>query len=443
MLDERIDNAYIWFLRTTESGELKKTFKSLAKARKNADSILILCQLFYPELISTGQILTELAEELVKLRMDVNVICGPPTILDRKSKVPRHLVHEGIKVRRVFGTRFSKLNLAGKFLNQLTYTLGAFFRLILSRSKKTMLVLTDPPFLGLICAVLEKFRNRPYVFLMFDVYPDTAVKLGVLRDNGLIARLWDRCNNFVLRKASNVIVLGRCMKSVVLDKGRDIKSLPRKTHVIPMWSDDRRIHPVRTEENPFRKKWNLEGRFVVSYSGNMGRFHDMETIMESAKVLDDNENIRFLFIGEGHKKKWMEEYARKWKLDNCQFHTYVPREDLGFSLACADLGLVSLAPGQEGLSVPSKTFGILAAGIPVIAVMNRNSEIAVVIEENDCGFVIEPGNSKALAETIERLYSDQGLRQKLGKNGLLAIKNEYNLRNVARKYYSVLRSIQS
>jgi len=212
--------------------------------------------------------------------------------------------------------------------------------------------------------------------------------------------------------------------------------------MIPIWSDDRLIQPVEVEKNPFIKRWNLDGKFVVSYSGNMGRFHDMETIMEAVRVLNGNDDICFLFVGEGYKKKWMKEYANKWELGNCQFHTYVEREEHVFSLACADVGLVSLSPGQEGLSVPSKTFGILAAGVPVIGIMDRNSEISFVIEENNCGFVIEPGNVEGLVETIFRLYSNPGLRQKLGKNGLLAIRNKYNLKNAANKYYSILRSIQ-
>jgi len=409
---------------------------------KKSASVLILCQLFYPELISTGQTLTELAEELVKLGMDVDVVCGPPTISDRKSKAPRFLSHQGIRVRRVFGTRFSKLSLTGKFLNQSTYALSAFLHLLFSHAKKPVLVLTEPPFLGFICAVLKKVKGRSYIFVVFDVYPDVAVKLGVLKEKGLIARLWNWANRFILENASHVIVLGRCMKNVILNKGKEIKSIPSKTHMVHIWSDDRLVKPVEKEKNPFIKKWNMDGKFVAGYSGNMGRVHDMETIMEAARALNENKDICFLFIGEGYKKRWMEEYAGRWKLGNCQFHGYVEREEHGLSSACADVGLVSLFPGQEGLSVPSKTFGLMAAGIPVIGIMNRNSEIALVIEENDCGVVIDPGNVEGLVEIILKLHSNPELCQALGKNGLLAIRNKYNLKNAARKYYSILRSIQ-
>jgi len=409
---------------------------------KNHPKVLIICQLFYPELVSTGQTLTELCEVLVDLGVKIEVVCGPPTIIDRKTKIPRYLEHKGIRIKRVWGTRFSKLSFSGKFINQVTFTLSVFFHLLFDSSKKPILVVTNPPFLGVICAILRTIGGKPYIYLIFDVYPDTAIKLGVLKEKGLIAKLWDRWNQFILKYASAVIVLGRCMKEVIINKEKRISYLTDKIHQIHVWSDDRKIKPVERKENPFIKKWNLDGKFVVSYSGNMGRFHDMETIFYAAKNLKKYKDILFLFIGEGYKKRWMKEFAIKWKLTNCQFNTYVNRNDLGLSLACAHVGLVSLLRGQEGLSVPSKTFGILAAGVPVIVIMSRTSEIALIIEENNCGTVVEPGDVQGLVNAILMLYNDAYLRKELGKNALEAIKNKYSLKNAALKYLSIIESLQ-
>ncbi len=412
------------------------------ESAKNHPEVLILCQLFYPELVSTGQTLTELCEVLVDLGVKIEVVCGPPTIIDRKTKIPRYLEHKEIKIKRVWGTRFPKLSFSGKFFNQVTFALSVFFHLLFDFSRRPILVVTNPPFLGAICAILRAAGGNPYIYLLFDVYPDTAIKLGVIKDKSLIAKLWDWWNSIILKKASAVIVLGRRMKEVILNKGKRISSLHDKIHLVHVWSDDRKIQPLDRINNPFIKKWNLNGKFVVSYSGNMGRFHDLETIMESAKELKANKDILFLFIGEGYKKKWMEEYAKKWKLTNCQFHTYVNRDDLGLSLACAHVGLVSLLPGQEGLSVPSKTFGTLAAGVPVIAVMPRTSEIALIMEENNCGIVVEPGDVHGLVNSIERLYNNSELCKRLGKNAIEAIKSKYSLKNAAIKYLSIIESFQ-
>jgi len=408
----------------------------------NSSSVLILCQLFYPELVSTGQTLTELCEVLIDLGVDIEVVCGPSTVIDRKTKVPRNLEYKGIKIKRVWGTRFPKLTFIGKFINQVTYALSVFFHLLFDFSKRPILVVTNPPFLGAICAMLRAIGGKPYIYLVFDVYPDTAIKLGLLREKSVIAKLWDWWNRIIFKHASEVIVLGRCMREVIVNNGKRTDSLPDKIHMIHVWSDDRLIQPTKRKENPYIRKWNLERKFIISYSGNMGRFHDMEAIMKAAKELADYKDIVFLFIGEGYKKKWMEEYANKWKLANCQFHTYVDRKDLRFSMACAHIGLVSLAACQEGLSVPSKTFGILSAGVPVIGIMSRKSEIALIIEENNCGIVVEPGNVKDLVNVILKLYTDRDLREKMGKNGRKAINKKYNLREAAMKYKHIIESAQ-
>jgi len=232
------------------------------------------------------------------------------------------------------------------------------------------------------------------------------------------------------------------MKEVIINKGKRISNLTDKTHLIHVWSDDRKIKPAEGKENPFIKKWNLEGKFVISYSGNMGRFHDMETIIYAVQNLKKYKDILFLFIGEGYKKRWMEEFTTRQKLTNCQFSTYVNRNDLGLSLACAHVGLVSLLSGQEGLSVPSKTFGILAAGVPVIGIMSRTSEIALIIEENNCGIVVEPGDVQGLVDSILMLYNDTDLRKELGKNAVETINNKYSLKNAALKYLSIIESVQ-
>ncbi|MFC2165108.1 glycosyltransferase family 4 protein [Acidobacteriota bacterium] len=413
----------------------------MKESRRDSSKIRILCQLFYPELISTGQTLTELSEELVRLGVEVEVICGPPTILDRKSKVPRRMEHQGIQVKRVWGTRFSKLSFFGKLSNQITYTTAVFFRLFFDSDTRPWLVLTDPPFLGGMCALLRKFGRNPFIYVIFDIYPDTAVKAGILSERGLFTRFWNWWNRFILRQASQVVVIGRCMKSVILSKGVSIPQLEKKVNLIYNWCDDRMIQPVQREENPYIQKWKLEDKFVVSYSGNLGRFHDMETIIAGASALKAHPEIVFLFTGEGYKKRQTQEFVALNEMRNCQFHTYVKREELGFALSCAHVGLVSLASSQEGLSVPTKTFGIMASETPVIAIMSDESEIAHIIAENNCGYVIAPGDVDGLVRAVLELYGNPEKQQEFGNNALNAVKDKYNLRNSALKYLSLIETL--
>jgi len=405
--------------------------------------LLVLCQLFYPELVSTGQTLTELCEELAEQGMNIEVFCAPPTVIKRREKIPKNIKYKGIKIRRVWGTRLPKLNLTGRILNQGTFALSVFFWLLIHRPKKPILVLTNPPFLAASCALLRKLKLiGSYIYLIFDVYPDTAIRLGVIKKNGLLSGLWDCLNGFILKNTSAVIVIGRCMKEVIAEKMKKICCNENdKIYNITMWSDDKLIKAAKGKDNPLIKKWNLENKFVVCYSGNMGRFHDMETVIRSAEILKTNEHICFLFVGEGHKKQDIIKYATEYNLQNCQFHTYVTRQKLGFLMNLADVGIVSLLESQEGLSVPSKAFGLMAAGVPIIAVMSAKSEISRIVTEENCGLVTKPGNEKTLATNILRLYNNKNELEQMGKNSLNAINEKHNLENVSKQYFDLITEI--
>jgi glycosyltransferase involved in cell wall biosynthesis len=410
---------------------------------KDKQGVLVLCQIFYPELVSTGQTLTELCEELVRLGADVEVICGPPTILGRNEKVAKYIEHEGIRIRRVWGTRFPKLNLLGRVMNQVTFAVSVFIYLLFNRPRKPILVLTNPPFLAVACGILKRLKiGAPYIYLVFDVYPDTAVKLGVLKENGLLSRIWERFNCFVFKYASAIVVIGRCMKEIIAKKMKKGNLQPNgKLYHISVWSDDKLITSALGQDNPLKKKWDLEGKFVVGYFGNMGRFHDMETIIEAAELLKDNNDICFLFVGEGHKKRATMEYATGHNLQNCQFHTYVDREHLGHLMHLADVGVVSLLDGQEGLSVPSKAIGLLAAGVPVIAVMSDWSEIARIVKEESCGIVTRPGEERSLADSILQLCNDKPRLRQMSKNASKVVGEKDNISVISRKYCDLIRQV--
>jgi len=416
---------------------------TISKSRKPNLKLLLLCQLFYPELVSTGQTLTELCEKLAESGVDIEVVCAPPTVVDRKKKVAKQMEHKGIKIRRVWGTRLPKLNLIGRVINQVTFAASTFFYLLLHRPRKPILVLTNPPFLAVSCAFMRLIRlGSPYIYLVFDVYPDTAIRLGLLKENGLLTQVWERLNCFVLKYASAIVVIGRCMEEVITKKMKNHNLIPNgKLHRISVWCDNRLIRSASDQENPLRKKWHLEGKFVIGYFGNMGRFHDMETIIKAAEILKNNENICFLFVGEGHKKQATMEYVARHNLQNCQFHTYVDRKNLGYLMNLADVGVVSLLEGQEGLSVPSKAFGLMAAGVPIVAIIPTTSEIARIVEEENCGILVEPGEKKMLADNILQLYNNKTQLERMSTNASKAISNKYNLCKVSKKYFDLIEQI--
>lgn len=411
--------------------------------QKKEKSILVLCQLYYPEMVSTGQTLTELCSEMSILGWNVEVVCAQPTTIKDSKIIDKVISYNGVTIRRVWATRFPKLNLIGRIINQLTYSLSTIFYLGFKTGKRPILVLTNPPFLPFSCLIAKLFRfDLKFVLLVFDVYPDTAVHLGLIKNNGLVQYVWDKLNTLSFNASTRIIVIGRCMRDVILEKGRRAGlDLGPKIEMIHIWADDSAIMQSNHATPTVLQGRGLEGKFIALYSGNMGRFHDLETVLEAATKLKNHPDIRFVFIGEGAKKKLVTETIARLNLSNCVVDTYVPREELGALLHSASVGLSTLLKGQEGLSVPSKTLGLMSAGLPVIAIMEETSEIARMCHEGDFGRVIAPGDSDRLVQDLIDLHGHPERRKQMGINGQTMLLESLTLRKAARAYSNLFESI--
>ncbi len=409
----------------------------------NDNELLVLCQLFHPELVSTGQALTELCEELSNLGLRIEVLCAQPTIVKFDEKIPKVINYRGICIHRVWSTRFNKLHFFGRVINQLTYVTSSLFYLLSDRKKRPIMVLTNPPFISFILALFNLFHIRkPFIYVILDVYPDTLIKLGFIWKDGVVAKTWYFFEKLSLQMAGKIVVIGRCMESIITNKAHSYGiDISQKTYCIHNWADDRILLPYSTskEQNKYVDQWELKDKFILLYSGNMGRFHDMETIMETAFLLKEDPTISFVIVGEGHKKSYVEDFVKDNKLKNVKISGYVKKEDLPELLGCADVGLVSLMKSQVGLSVPSKAFGIMAIGIPVIAIMPAETEIARIIAEEHCGLIIEPGDSHKLCESIQSLKENTEVRQSMGSRARKAISDKYNLKDAAMKYFQLIK----
>ncbi|NBV42228.1 glycosyltransferase WbuB [bacterium] len=401
--------------------------------------LLIFCQLFYPELVSTGLTVTELAEALTDRGVAVSVVCGPPTIMDQTSYLPRVIDYRGIHIERVKGTRYPKLSFWGKLVNHLTFAFGVARYLISRPINSPILVITNPPFLGFVCALVSLVKRIKFIYLVFDVYPETAVQAGVLSETGTLTRLWNWANQLVYRRAAKIVVIGRCMAERV---GSGLSEKDRqKITKIHVWSDDANIVTGKSgAEKKFREKWGLGDRLVIGYSGNLGRFHELNSLIAAACILKDRDDIQFVIVGEGHQKADLESEARRNGLKNVQFHTYVEREDLGQLLASFDVGVVTLKSGQEGLSVPSKTFGLMAAGLPILGIVPEASEIARIIHEHACGWVIKPGDVNEIVEKICFAAGHRDRLAELGQNSQSAVAAHYTLGAAADAYVKLITS---
>lgn len=408
--------------------------------------VVVVCQLFYPELVSTGQTLTELVEEIAKRGLKIKVVASQPTVLSKSEKVDSKISYKGIFIKRTWSTRFSKLSFFGKFINLTTFFLTALLEVLIYDKGTQLLLLTNPPYLPLLGWVSKIFSGNKYGVVLFDIMPEQAILLGFLKKNGILDKLWRFNNKLWYRDASYVIVLSKDMlkgaiENASLNNVKHEAEAISKTKIIHVWSDDRIIIPKIKDESSETKRLNLENKFVIQYSGNHGRFHDIETILEIAKVFRDEEGIIFQFIGEGYKKKLVNEFIMNEGVKNIYSDTYAPKEKLSDSLAMCDVGIVAQLPGQERVCFPSKLLGILAAGRPVLAICPLDSELAEIVKKNQIGFAINNGEVEKGIVSIRRMVQEKIELTNFGVNAYNLLKNNYTLGMATDKYIKEIKSL--
>jgi glycosyltransferase involved in cell wall biosynthesis len=400
--------------------------------------ITMVSKYFYPEPCSTGQLLMELGPELQRNGRNVKVLTGQARLGGRGKLLP-HGNYDGIAIRRLWCTKFDNERVIGKAINRITFTTSVLLDLLLSK-EPLLLVTSDPPFLCWASMASKKIRGGKVIYLLHDIHPDASVKLGYLNKRGLIRKSWDWLNKQAYEEADFIVVLGNYMKHAIEKRFNGNNS--NKIRVIHNWADGDFIKPMRQRNNWFRKKLGLENKFVVQYSGNIGRYHYFETALRAAERLKHLKEVGFVFIGEGDKKRKILQMARDLKLDNITFLPFQPREYLPYSLTCGDVSLVTLERGMEGLSVPSKLYTSLAAGQAIWALVGSDSEIAEIVEEYNCGFRTDQHDVDTSVEMLTRLYNNRRLLARIKGNARRCFERNFNKKIAMEKYLDLLQEVQ-
>jgi glycosyltransferase involved in cell wall biosynthesis len=269
-----------------------------------------------------------------------------------------------------------------------------------------VIAMTDPPIIGL--AALASRRGARFAFYCQDVFPEVATLLEDFH-SPLANRVLDTINRYLIRRSDRVIVIGeRMARRLIEEKGAE----PSRVTIIHNWADTTAIQPD-DRQNPFSQSHDLADRFVVLHAGNIGHGQHLNSVIDAAAVAND---ALFLFIGDGTRRAALEEQVAERRLHNVRFVRFQPREHLRWTYASANVCLVSLRPGLSGYIVPSKLYPILASGRPFVAAIDRDSEVADIARRFDCGVVVAPGDSAALAEAIRRLATDEGMCLRMGAN---------------------------
>lgn len=387
---------------------------------------------------ATGQFLTELCERLAE-RYEVTVIAGRSYYAKREAFRPYSLysseIFNGINILRVRHTRFWKGNLLGRFINWFTYTALSFLAALVIKPS-LMVACTDPPFLGIIAMVISRLKSAPFIYNTRDLYPDVAIELGKLK-RGFLSCMFDYLNKKALYAAAIVVPLGQSMEDRLISKG-----VPKeRIRVIPDWVDTSMIKPIPKKENPLAEKFGLADKFVIMYSGNIGLSQDFSLILRSITTVKSELPFYLVFIGEGSVKEKLIHEVKSLGLKNVMFLSYQPLETLSFSLGLADLHLIPLKKGMAGTIVPSKVYGIMAAGRPYLAITDKESEPARIALEFKCGLWTEPENSKALSEGINWALNHPAELGEMGKAGRRLAETKFDKGIVINDWFKLLGAV--
>ncbi|MCP9888956.1 glycosyltransferase family 4 protein [Cyanobium sp. ATX 6A2] len=393
-----------------EPSRLKRIWHKLCRrwhwraTRSRYSRLTIVSQFFPPDFAATGQLLDDLTARLAARGLQVQVLTGMPAYAFTRRDARRIEFQPNRCIRRTQASRFWPQRISGRAINGILFCCRITLRLLrYSRRGDLILYTTEPPYLPLLGWLLHKLTRTPFIVLLYDLYPDVLVELGVLPAHHWLVRLWRHFNRWVFADAQELIVLSGAMAERV---SAQAPAASGKLNVIPSWADPEQIRPRPKPDNWFVRIQQLEGCFTVLYSGNQGRCHDLVTVLAAALLLRHDPEVVFLFIGKGPQHQRLLQLVHDWGLDNCRFLPYQELQDLPFSLAAADLALVTLSIEAEGLVAPSKLYGHLAVGTPIAAITPANSYLRQLVEQEGCGRWFANGDAEALTAWIRELKAN-------------------------------------
>lgn len=401
--------------------------------------IIFLNRYFYPDHSATSQILSDLAFALASRGNDVGVIASRLRYDNARDMLPADEVAGGVTISRVKSTTFGRHSTFGRAIDYGSFLLAARAQLIRQANERSIVVAkTDPPMLGAFVKGAALGRGAKLVNWIQDLFPEIADHAGVPLVLGPAGRVLRHIRDGALSDAVATVAVGERMAEILRNTGAP---RPGTVHVIHNWADGTAIRPMNNLRNPVRDAYGLLGKFVVGYSGNLGRVHEFSTLLRAAAALKSDDNIRFLFIGGGRQLSTIQDALKEQQLNNVVLAPYQPRERLGESLAASDVHLCTLDPRFEGLVVPSKIYGIMAAGRPCIFIGDPDGEIARLISRGGFGTNIVAGNVDGLVEAIRRLSESSPLRVEMGSAARALFDAEFDMPIAISKWGRLLQSV--
>ena len=429
--------------------------------------ICLVAEYFWPDEAGTGRYLGDLVRQLGILEPDLHLQVVTSRRLYRtsgESSLPRTERFANALVRRLRSLRSGQDSFVRRLTADMVFSLRAA-AIVLCTPCDCLLLVTNPPLAPIVVSLVARLRGLPYVYLIHDLYPDVPVALGLWSKSSPAGRLLGWAQRETLRSACAVVVLGRCMREHIVER---YATPEERVHVIPHWPTVAEPPPGTATEGTARTRPASAAApgvasaqtadaaggvripsgtrpqtgpprpFVILYSGNLGRFQDFDTLLGAAERLRGRDDVVFRIAGDGARRPYIESEIARLHLSNLELRGFLPDREFTEQLAATALGVVSLEPQLEGIGVPSKSYNLLGAGIPLVAIMSPHSEIARVVDETGCGVRVDRGASAQLAEEVLHLVDDDVRWQSMSQAALEYTTHQGGSAQAAAQYASVL-----
>ena len=377
--------------------------------------ILLLNQFFWPDSAATSQLLTDLARGLADQGHTVYAICADPGYALAGAADP-----PPVAIHRVKALPFAR-GKAGRLLSYLSFYVSAAVRSLTLPRPDLVVTLTTPPLLSLLGTLISALRGSRHVIWEMDLYPDVAIDLNYFKAGGLVHRVTGFLSDLSRHRADRIIALGECMKQRLIRRGIH----PDRISVADNWADADQIRPLARPGDPHQ--------LVLLYSGNLGLAHDLDTLTESILQLRHDPRFHFLFIGSGGRRQELQTFSQAHNINSVELRPYVELNSLSQSLSSGDIGLVTQREACCGSVVPSKVYGLMAAGRPILFIGPRDATPAHIVERFGCGWHIDCHDSAALTALLKYLAENPAEVVQAGKRARQALVENYDRRlGVAR-----------
>jgi colanic acid biosynthesis glycosyl transferase WcaI len=391
---------------TTDLGSSSE--KTPARRRR----IVVISQTFVPDPASVGQHMTDVARELARRGYEVRVYASARGYEDPTAQYPRREFMDagggrGVDVRRLPLASFGKKSILIRVFGTASFHLQVLWHLLLTPRVAGIFFSTSPPLVGVMACVAQALRGMPIVYWAMDLNPDQLIVMGKLRENSLTARFLEAANRLILRRSALIVALDRFMQGRLLTRG----DFADKMLVMPPWPHDENIDATDPSKetassvNPFREKHGLAGKCVIMYSGNHSPANPLSTLLEAAVEFKNDDRVRFVFVGGGAGKKEVDACIRQHGLTNMLSLPYQPLADLKYSLAAADVHVVSMGQHMAGIIHPCKIYGAMSVARPVLYLGPSPSHVSDILEAHGCGWQVSHGDVAAMKQRIEAILA--------------------------------------